>query len=156
MQSPYRFQQALLDAYEGPGARSGIDNRIRPTAELHKARQRIATAKRTIRSALVDFFEGQCALGRVRDEDYDSDGLDCTNIICSVCGKGDVVAAGGVDDDGDGIAANDILLCDHEGCGRCMHMQCVEPPVAPDEISEDQEEECGTPCIPAHAAYCRV
>lgn len=62
--------------------------------------------------------------------DIDDDGnVDLSNILCSVCHE-------------DEVEGNDILLCDHKGCCRAYHQQCLDPPIqqsidTPDGIEDD-------------------
>ena len=57
--------------------------------------------------------------------DGDDDGLiDISTVMCSRCGK-------------DAEDGNDMLFCDHTGCCRAYHQNCLDPPISVSESLND-------------------
>ena len=70
-------------------------------------------------------------------DDDDDSGISLDDLQCCVCFIGDA------SDD------NDVLLCDGDGCYRAYHMKCVRPEIAPDDISEDEDDDWFCPICSA-------
>jgi len=121
--STIRREQALLDAYEGGGWGGCNWKKIKPEAELKKARSTIKLCKIRIREAISSL---QALYPGVKMDAYDSDGIDAEEIKCCVCGQ--------LDCEGEG---NDIILCDAKGCDRAYHQLCVDPPLSQEDLNDD-------------------
>lgn len=85
--------------------------------EAQLLKQDVATRKATIRRILQDLHE-------VNSTHISYSCLDELEILCSLCKEDDK-------------EANDILICDGEGCGRAYHRFCLEPPVLSTPPDED-------------------
>ena len=112
--------------------------KLRPTAEIAKARAKVFHAKLRVRELFKDleYPEPHANAKKIArkpaiDADgeatavdaYDSDsGIDAEDIFCAACGAGDA------DDD------DDILLCDGF-CEGAYHMSCLDPPVTAAELA---------------------
>jgi len=100
-----------LDSYESTGWGQGSMNhrKIKPVAELERARRIVNKRKREAKELLREVYMMNADLPRW-DKFIDENGdVDVDELVCSKCGSGD-------DEEG-----NDILLCDHEGCFRAYH-----------------------------------
>ena len=125
---------------------SSSREKLRPTAEIAKARAKIFTAKLRVRE-LFKQLEYQTPHANVKriakkktiDSDGEDDeaalqsesddsGIDAEDIFCATCGRGDA------DDD------DDILLCDGF-CEGAYHMSCLDPPVTKQELAETGEDD---------------
>ena len=111
-----------LQSYESEGwSRSGSKSKkrkLRPEAELRRARRKIRNAKSKIRSVLRDVVTavaGAKSEIQIPDEAYEDDFVDTEKICCAVCGSADATEG------------NDILLCDRAGCNKAFHQKCLNP-----------------------------
>ena len=118
--------------------------KLRPTAEIAKARAKVFHAKLRVRELFKDleYPEPHANAKKIArkpaiDADgeatavdaYDSDsGIDAEDIYCTICGEGDA------DDD------DDILLCDGF-CEGAYHMSCMDPPVTARELAQTHEDD---------------
>ena len=120
--SAVRFNEMYLQSYESEGwSRSGSKSKkrkLRPEAELRRARRKIRNAKSKIRSVLRDVVTavaGAKSEIQIPDEAYEDDFVDTEKICCAVCGSADATEG------------NDILLCDRAGCNKAFHQKCLNP-----------------------------
>ena len=121
-----RLAQAMLEAYERDGWGRASRERVRPVAELAKARARAAEGKLAARAAVRVLWESG-GDARIPSSAYDAQGeLDEADIFCGKCGSAEST---------DG---NDIVLCDGE-CGRAYHFLCVDPPLCAENLPADDE-----------------
>jgi len=100
-------------------------------AEIAKCEQRIKTAKESI-LATFQQIENENKNDKIWVElsMADANGnVDVRGVLCSVCNK----------EDSEG---NDILFCDHAGCYRAYHQQCLDPPIDLKNIKEDEPWFC--------------
>jgi hypothetical protein len=123
--SAIRFNEMYLQSYESEGwSRSGSKSKkrkLRPEAELRKARRKIKNSKFKIRSILRDVCTAVANAKneiRIPVEAFEDDFVDTEKICCAVCGSKDS------NEDG-----NDILLCDRKGCNKAFHQKCLSPVV---------------------------
>ena len=120
-----RQEQALVEAYAADGWRGASREKVKPTAEIARAKEQIGRIKDTIKECVrvCDEAEGDTAIPK---ELYDEEGeLDMKHIICSKCQGQEC------DDD------NDIILCDGP-CDRAYHFKCLDPPITdPSSLPED-------------------
>ena len=117
--------QALIDAYVFDGWRGASKDKLKPTAELSRAREKIFNCKLKIRELFkgLELDPNEREITTVEDEFGE---VDVEDIFCSKCALAD-------DRDDD-----DILLCDGF-CDRAYHQSCVVPPVANEDIPPDDE-----------------
>jgi hypothetical protein len=121
--------------------------KLRPTAEIAKARAKIFSAKLRVRELFkqLEYPKPHADAARIakkktvetvdddeaaRESESESDdsGIDAEDIFCAACGRGDA------DDD------DDILLCDGF-CEGAYHMSCLDPPVTKAELAELGDED---------------
>lgn len=82
-----RQDLALIEAYESEGWKGAARERVKPTAELSRARKHVAKGKAVIREC-VRMCEEAGGARAIPREQYDSDGeLDAEHIFCGVCGS---------------------------------------------------------------------
>ncbi|KAK9846396.1 hypothetical protein WJX81_002962 [Elliptochloris bilobata] len=122
--SRIRQEETFLEAYENEGWRGANRERVRPAAELERARLQIEKCKLIMREALKACQEaGGDAV--IPAEVYDANGeLDEEHIFCAKCRIGQC------------FEGNDIVLCDG-GCSRAYHERCVVPRLHAAELSEE-------------------
>ena len=130
--------------------------KLRPKAEIAKARVKIFNCKLKVRELFkeLDYETPHGNYVKIPkapandaadvDDDAESDsGIDCSDIFCAKCGKGDA------DDD------DDILLCDGF-CECAFHMSCLDPVVTAKDLqtqTEDDDWMCHTCDARADAFY---
>jgi len=124
-----RFQETMIDAYNNPGWGASKE-KLRPVAELNKAKVTILNAKQHLRLTLQELMEGEEAKSERRLQ-FNEDGISGDDIYCAVC-----------DDDADENEHNDILLCDLEGCNRGFHQKCCTPEVSMEEMEGTEDWFC--------------
>ncbi|KAL4521386.1 hypothetical protein Ndes2437B_g08023 [Nannochloris sp. 'desiccata'] len=123
--SRLRQEQALVEAYAADGWRGASREKVKPVAEIKRAKEQIQRCKEVIRECVkvVDEAEGDKAIPA---ELFDEDGeLDLDYIFCAKCQGNE-----STDD-------NDIILCDGH-CNRAYHVKCLIPPVDPETLPEDE------------------
>lgn len=123
--SRLRQEQALVEAYAADGWRGASREKVKPVAEIKRAKEQITRCKEFIRECVkyCDEAEGDKSIPA---ELFDEDGeLDLDHIFCSKCGGNE-----STDD-------NDIILCDGH-CDRAYHVRCLVPPVDPESLPEDE------------------
>jgi len=120
-----RFNEMYLQSYESEGwSRSGNKSKkrkLRPEAELRKARRKIRNSKSKIRAILKDVctaIAGAKSEISIPEEAFKDDCVDTDKICCAVCGSTD-----------SSDPNNDILLCDRMGCNKAFHQKCLTPHV---------------------------
>lgn len=125
--SRFRQEQALIMAYDAEGWKGASKEKIKPHAEITRARDSIAKCLEMIKDCIriCDEASGDKSIPA---EYFDEDGeLDADNIFCGKCLKSD-----STDD-------NDIIMCDGM-CDRAYHMKCVFPPVDASVLEDDSDE----------------
>jgi hypothetical protein len=125
--SRFRQEQALIMAYDADGWRGASKEKVKPHAELSRARESIAKCLEMIRDCIriCDEAGGDKS---IPPECFDEDGeLDADKIFCGKCLKQD-----STDD-------NDIILCDGM-CDRAYHMKCIFPPLDASILEDDSDE----------------
>lgn len=125
--SRFRQEQALIMAYDAEGWKGASKEKIKPHAEITRARDSIAKCLQMIRECIriCDEAGGDKS---IPSECFDEDGeLDADKIFCGKCLKSD-----STDD-------NDIIMCDGM-CDRAYHMKCVFPPVDISVLEDDADE----------------
>ena len=125
--SRFRQEQALIMAYDAEGWKGASKEKLKPHAEITRARDSIAKCLEMIKDCIriCDEAGGDKS---IPSEYFDEDGeLDADNIFCGKCLKSD-----STDD-------NDIIMCDGM-CDRAYHMKCVFPPVDPAVLEDDSDE----------------
>lgn len=125
--SRFRQEQALIMAYDTEGWKGASKEKLKPHAEITRARDSIAKCLEMIKDCIriCDEAGGDKS---IPSEYFDEDGeLDADNIFCGKCLKSD-----STDD-------NDIIMCDGM-CDRAYHMKCVFPPVDPAVLEDDSDE----------------
>ena len=123
--SRFRQEQALIMAYDAEGWKGASREKIKPHAEIHRAKKSINRCKETIRECIkvCDEAGGD---KRIPPEHFDSEGeLDFDKIFCAKCLKTEAT------DD------NDIILCDGF-CDRAYHLKCVVPIVDLSKLDDDE------------------
>eukprot|EP00873_Tetraselmis_striata_P027195 jgi/Tetstr1/447459/TSEL_003717.t1 len=121
-----RREHALLEAYEADGWRGASREKVKPVAELAKARAKVVRCQADIRGALqvMDAADGDAPIAA---SSYGEDGeLDQAEIFCAKCR------------DFESTDDNDIILCDGE-CRRAYHQLCVQPPIDLSALEDDTE-----------------
>jgi hypothetical protein len=118
-----RYNRALIDAYTSDGWRSGAAETVKPTAAVEAAEAKVARVRLALGAALRE-IEGLDAAAPRAVADAAGD-VDVDAFVCGACGGREA------DDE------NDLLLCDMEDCGRCVHQACCVPPLASADIPED-------------------
>jgi len=124
-----RMENALLEAYQADGWCSASREKVKPVAEIARARAKIQQYKAELKKSIqtMDESGGDQPIDHAH---YDSDGeLGEEHIFCSKCGEYE-----SCDD-------NDIILCDGN-CRRAYHQKCVMPPIDLDAIAEDEPWLC--------------
>ncbi|KAK9824279.1 hypothetical protein WJX72_009118 [[Myrmecia] bisecta] len=118
-------EERLLEVYGADGWRGASREKVRPTAELGRARTQILKSKELLRECVkcCEHAQGD----RVIPADtYDENGeLDECQIFCAKCS------------DFESYEDNDIILCDG-GCSRAYHEKCLQPPLKAAELPEDE------------------
>jgi hypothetical protein len=125
--SRFRQEQQMLMAYDAEGWKGASREKLKPHAELTKARDKITRCLQIMRECvrICDEAGGDKAIPQ---ECFDEEGeVDCNDIFCGKCRSSD-----STDD-------NDIIMCDGM-CDRAYHMKCVFPPLDA-SILEDESEE---------------
>lgn len=125
--SRFRQEQALIMAYDAEGWKGASKEKIKPHAEITRARDSIAKCLDMIKDCIriCDQAGGDKSIPA---ECFDEDGeLDADNIFCGKCLKSD-----STDD-------NDIIMCDGM-CDRAYHMKCVFPPLDASVLEDDSDE----------------
>ncbi|CAM9291523.1 unnamed protein product [Ectocarpus sp. 12 AP-2014] len=132
----------FLQVYQQDGWKSSGREKLKPTAELDKARERIRRIQAELREVtrrLTEMNPGGVRWGAIQEDGEGN--IEVDEIMCTKCGQGD-------SDDHD-----DILLCDYAGCFRAYHQNCLSPPIKPDVFPEEEEDwfcwqcECLTDCF---------
>ena len=114
-----RLDRHLLRSYEEDGWRRNSERRIKPSKEIERAAARVRRGKCQARALLREIWEMNADGPRWDALEEDEEGnIDLFQVVCTRCGSGD------------DCEGNDILLCDHKGCFRAYHQQCLEPPLA--------------------------
>ena len=117
----------MLMAYDAEGWKGASREKLKPHAELTKARDTITRCLQIMRDCvkICDEAGGDKAIPR---ECFDEEGeVDCNDIFCGRCRESD-----STDD-------NDIIMCDGM-CDRAYHMKCVFPPLDASILEDDSEE----------------
>ena len=125
--SRFRQEQQMLMAYDAEGWKGASREKLKPHAELTKARDTITRCLQIMRDCvkICDEAGGDKAIPR---ECFDEEGeVDCNDIFCGRCRESD-----STDD-------NDIIMCDGM-CDRAYHMKCVFPPLDASILEDDSEE----------------
>ena len=125
--SRFRQEQQMLMAYDAEGWKGASREKLKPHAELTKARETITRCLQIMRDCvkICDEAGGDKAIPR---ECFDEEGeVDCNDIFCGKCRESD-----STDD-------NDIIMCDGM-CDRAYHMKCVFPPLDASILEDDSEE----------------
>lgn len=120
-----RQEQALVEAYAADGWRGASREKVKPVAEIRRAKEQINRCKEVIRDCVrvCDEAEGD---KKIPAELYDEDGeLELDDIFCAKCLENHA------SDD------NDIILCDGD-CDRAYHVKCLNPPLDVSALSEDE------------------
>ncbi|XP_075265621.1 uncharacterized protein LOC142358032 [Convolutriloba macropyga] len=124
-----RLEHALLEAYQADGWCSASREKVKPVAEIARARAKLVQYKADLKECIKAMDES----GGDRSIDlahYDSDGeLGEEHIFCGKCG---------IYESWD---ENDIILCDGN-CHRAYHQLCVRPPIDLDAIGEGEPWLC--------------
>ncbi|CAM9835065.1 unnamed protein product [Ectocarpus sp. 13 AM-2016] len=132
----------FLQVYQQDGWKSSGREKLKPTAELDKARERIRGIQAELREVtrrLTEMNPGGVRWGAIQEDGEGN--IEVDEIMCTKCGQGD-------SDDHD-----DILLCDYAGCFRAYHQNCLSPPIKPEVFPEEEEDwfcwqcECLTDCF---------
>eukprot|EP01138_Halocafeteria_seosinensis_P015826 gb/GECG01016151.1/.p1 GENE.gb/GECG01016151.1/~~gb/GECG01016151.1/.p1 ORF type:complete len:639 (+),score=127.08 gb/GECG01016151.1/:1-1917(+) len=140
-----RWNQSFIEAWENTGFRNRQQGRIMDAKSMKKCEQAISKLKKDILNVLQqieayndglpkegasrDQNDQNCKLSEEsREDDDDDDGVHFSDFCCCVCGS--------EEDDED----NDILMCDGEGCNRCFHQKCCNPPVSEQEKGDDDSD----------------
>lgn len=130
--SKVRYLKTLLDAYASNGWQDAKRESVKPKSEIFKARTALRRAKRLLRNALLELWDED------RDDEpavtaellrNDATGRELVNMEDMGCSRCHRLEA---DDD------NDILLCDHAGCNRAYHQNCMEPPFPTECIPQEE------------------
>ena len=125
--SRFRQEQQMLMAYDAEGWKGASREKLKPHAELTKARDKITRCLQIMRECvrICDEAGGDKAIPQ---ECFDEEGeVDCNDIFCGKCRASD-----STDD-------NDIIMCDGM-CDRAYHMKCVFPPLDASILEDDSEE----------------
>ena len=125
--SRFRQEQQMLMAYDAEGWKGASREKLKPHAELTKARDTITRCLQIMRECvkICDEAGGDMAIPQ---ECFDEQGeVDCNDIFCGKCRASD-----STDD-------NDIIMCDGM-CDRAYHMKCVFPPLDASILEDDSEE----------------
>ncbi len=125
--SRFRQEQQMLMAYDAEGWKGASREKLKPHAELTKARDKITRCLQIMRDCvrICDEAGGDKAIPH---ECFDEEGeVDCNDIFCGKCRSSD-----STDD-------NDIIMCDGM-CDRAYHMKCVFPPLDSSILEDDSEE----------------
>ena len=125
--SRFRQEQQMLMAYDAEGWKGASREKLKPHAELTKARDKITRCLQIMRECvrICDEAGGDKAIPQ---ECFDEEGeVDCNDIFCGKCRSSD-----STDD-------NDIIMCDGM-CDRAYHMKCVFPPLDVSILEDDSEE----------------
>ena len=125
-----RQEQALVEAYAADGWRGASREKVKPLAEIKRAKEQILRCKESVRECVkvCDEVEGDKPIS---PDLYDSEGeLDMEHIVCSKCGVNE-----STDD-------NDIVMCDADWCHLAYHFKCLVPPLDPSSLSEDEAWLC--------------
>jgi hypothetical protein len=120
-----RQEQALVEAYAADGWRGASREKVKPVAEIRRAKEQINRCIKVIRDCVrvCDEAEGD---KRIPAEMYDEDGeLELDDIFCAKC-----LGNHSTDD-------NDIILCDGD-CDRAYHVKCLVPAPDVSSLSEDE------------------
>eukprot|EP01035_Chromulina_nebulosa_P028411 gene28411-37506_t len=98
------------DSYESKYLQISEDKILRIKKEIYELFEKIAAENSNDRvwASLLSENEDKQVIESVNVEE----------IYCSRCSQ----------DIEDGDTSNDILLCDHKGCGRAYHQKCLDPP----------------------------
>ena len=123
------FYEQYLLAHTSDNRSSGDGRRVQDSRGIELARAHVAWAKHSLRGTLLELVEtvnpGYVSLP---DEAFDEDGIDAELIECCACSQSHCTDT------------NDILLCDGP-CRRAYHMQCLKPPVVPEDIDSNLESD---------------
>jgi hypothetical protein len=120
-----RQEQALVEAYAADGWRGASREKVKPVAEIRRAKEQINRCIEVIRDCVrvCDEADGD---KKIPAELYDQDGeLELDDIFCAKC-----LGNHSTDD-------NDIILCDGD-CDRAYHVKCLVPVPDISSLSEDE------------------
>ncbi|KAL2629146.1 hypothetical protein R1flu_013832 [Riccia fluitans] len=121
-----RLEQNLIDAYAGEGWKGQSREKIRPEKELERAEKQILRCKLAIRENVHE-LDKLALEGTLQQSAFDEEGrIYHEEIFCAKCKSQEA------------HADNDIILCDG-ACDRGFHQNCLEPPLATDDIPPGDE-----------------
>eukprot|EP00629_Pelagomonadales_sp_RCC1024_P006211 CAMPEP_0119261798 /NCGR_PEP_ID=MMETSP1329-20130426/1725_1 /TAXON_ID=114041 /ORGANISM="Genus nov. species nov., Strain RCC1024" /LENGTH=458 /DNA_ID=CAMNT_0007261379 /DNA_START=168 /DNA_END=1544 /DNA_ORIENTATION=+ len=121
--------------------------KVKPTQEIQKAEETVATAKAEIRKILKEVAElypdhrwgteKAEVKGTVEDPDEEGEegSIDVEEVACAVCGSYEA------------DAENDIVMCDRTNCFRAFHVKCCEPQLTPEALGGPDDDWFCPQCV---------